>query len=139
MDFIKLVLILLSATSLTACSLYQSEGREFLEKEAFDFALQGASFQAIQAAPPCAEIVGLTDEFIDDHWQEVTSESTADIYVGELISSKAEYGTLLLAITNDETQVVCEFLYTTETEKLKKSHADIFDGVEKIDQLMKAN
>lgn len=106
-------LCMLIALNLTVigCSLYQSEGREFLEEQAFDFALQGASFQATQKQGRCAEVAGLTLDFVQEHWQFKENLPNAGISMWQLTDTEEQSGILLLLQSSDKLDIVCEQLY----------------------------
>ena len=69
MRHIFLALLILPFTS--ACSLYQSDGRKFLEKQAFEFAEASANLQS------CGK------EKMGDEWLKISDSEQAQVYSSE--------------------------------------------------------
>jgi hypothetical protein len=115
-------LLALALTTQLGCSVYQSEGRKFLEEQAFDFALQGTSLTALQVEPPCAEVKDLTDELIEEHWSWSHQESEAvEVSIWHL---KQGFGALLTLATEGTSQVVCDLEYPDQEAFKNNSQLD---------------
>lgn len=94
--------VLLSfALTLSACSLYQSDGRKFLEKEAFSFAKASASLQ------------GCGEELADERWAKISSSHNADVYSSE----ELDY-TLRVIPAQSEKPFSCTYRFTSVQEMM---------------------
>lgn len=124
-------LIILSF-ALNGCSLYQSDGREFLEDKAFEFGVQGTSVSAKSVVEPCAELNGDLSFLKDPGWIEVAESYSPSYHLYQ--SNRVKYGFAL--VTQDlrkKRAYVCNFIYSSEEEFHSEQAHDVQLGLETIE------
>lgn len=132
-------LILTLAISMISlgCSLYQSEGREFLEDKAFAFKNNQVASVGITAyLAPCMQTL-LTDYsfFESPHWIETQIQEDSNYRIFKVPSHGIHS---LVAVTQpkgQETLFACEWNFETENE-LWDSYNDVIRNSHKIIQTM---
>ena len=98
----QLLFSALSIISLGACSLYQSDARKFLEKQAFEYAGKSAS----------AYLTGCDEELLGEEWLMVSRTDSARIYASEIeeftMKVKLQGGTFSCAFRFNSAQEMIE-------------------------------
>ncbi|MGE0528797.1 MAG: hypothetical protein AB7G93_14745 [Bdellovibrionales bacterium] len=107
----RLAVLIFSIWVTSACSLYQSEGRKFLEKEAFEFA--GAAAQA--------HLTGCDSSPMGPHWILLQSTSLAQVYANE--GDGFQLG--VLPLSEDESLFNCRFQFESAQEMYEQTAAAI--------------
>lgn len=99
MKFLSSFLFLI--TTLTACSIYQSDGRKFLEKRAYEYS--GASaYERLQGCAPSTDV----------HSEELVLQTEA------ASAFKVQNPSVLRVVTNQAAAIQCDYGFT-EGEDLK--------------------
>lgn len=123
------LIILLLAGSLCGCSAYQSEGREFLEEQAFDFAFAGQSVAAAQLMRPCAELVRSPRSILEGLGVEIESRGDIKLY-------EAAEHTLLAYANIEDRHFACERAELSRDGFLNNYETNIDVFASRIQQLV---
>ena len=130
---LNLFILLLTPFLLSSCSLYQSEGREFLEKQAFQFSNQGLSIAIVQQKDNCVQTDGLAVDFFETgDWERVATSFNPDYSMFEdqdpnLHSMVVAYKPLL-----QSDLYVCEYLYDSEEDLHNNQKEDLQQALETV-------
>lgn len=119
---------ILSLFLLNSCSLYQSEGRKFLEKNALEFAANPGSaaqwnFEALQIEEPCAELVE-APHLKTSEWSlmEGTRNGHLKVYQSEI---EETLDVLVYLEGKDERHFLCAFYYSDLNQRLALLDQDL--------------
>lgn len=104
------LLWLLTALTTSACSLYQSEGRKFLEKQAFEFA--GASAQQFQTA--------CNNEGSSRAWVKISETAHATVFVHD-----SDGFELRVFPIDDPSGFHCDYSFPSAQEMFEKTEAAV--------------
>jgi hypothetical protein len=107
--FLRLIL-LTSFIFIAGCSLYQSDGRKFLEKQALDYA--GVSAQT--------NLQGCANETMSEDWQKASETEDAVV----LISDKEEF-LMRVMPTARQDGYVCSFKFASAQEMVERTDSAI--------------
>jgi hypothetical protein len=121
--FTKILLCLTLLTTGFGCSVYQSEGRKFLEEQAFRFRNQSLSLGVIQQNGRCAEAsISDLSFFRTAHWAKV-AESFSPSYI--LFEKGTDQLPIVqvVAVDNQNRVFFCEMVYANE-EDLEQNHGE---------------
>lgn len=106
----RFLILILTALGLAACSLYQSPGRKFLEKQAYEFA--GVSAEA--------HLTGCQYVPFEREWVELNNTPLARIYTHETAEFQLRVFPLLAAHGFS-----CDFQFTSAQEMFEKMDAAV--------------
>lgn len=130
--------LLLFTALLAGCSIYQSEGRKFLEGNALQFAANSSSkadwsFAAYNIQEPCAELVD-SPVLAEDEWSLAEQSLHEDL---KLYQSEQEhsYDMLMYFKNADEREFLCAFYYTDLSQQLQQMDRDLNLGFQAIQAL----
>jgi hypothetical protein len=134
-SFFTLSVLFLAATS---CSLYQSEGRKFLEKQAITFANNSTSasswsFKAKQIEEPCAELTE-SPKLDSSKWSEMDSLPEYNLQVFQTEISNAF--DILIRIEKSEKyqhrHFLCAFYYKSLHDRNSQLPSDLDISLETV-------
>lgn len=123
-----------------SCSLYQSEGRKFLEKNALEFSAQGSQgfswhFNALQIANPCAELVS-HPSLVEKEWSlfETSPDEQLKLYQSEVSGFD-----VLMHVQMNERDFVCVFPYVSLHQRLNRLEEDSAIGFKIVSDFLQTH
>ncbi len=129
--------ILQTSFLFSGCSLYQSEGRKFLEKQAFQFSQDGPSIDILNQRDNCVETNDITFEFFaTDNWKLVSKNFDPTYSVYENSSSKLYSLVVAYTPASQHHLFVCENLYSSEKDLLQRQKEDLQQALETIHSML---
>lgn len=133
----KICILLLTPFLLSSCSLYQSEGREFLEKQAFQFSNQGLSIAIVNQQDNCVQTDGLKVQFFEARdWELVAESFDPDYSLFE--DTDPGLHSLVVAYTPiiQRDLYVCEFVYDSKQTLQQRQKEDLQKALEIIHEML---
>lgn len=119
----RFLLSLLCCCGIAACSLYQSEGRKFLEKNAISFAASGTAFGKLRSRQ-CADYNSRPEELDNaEIWTWAEQREEANIFTSEDPNRVAM--TVEILSGDFSGSRICLITYRTLSEMLAHQEADI--------------
>lgn len=106
--------LLISVSLLTGCSVYQSDGRKFLEKQAFEFAGVNAAANVTNCGYASSEVINQTSEA--KLWTLSEKGENTETYVSE----STEFAMKVLT-TGESPSYGCDFQFSSAQEMIEKS------------------
>lgn len=123
---------------LFGCSLYQSEGRKFLEKQAFNFRNQGLSIAVTQQKDNCAEAVDIQlDFFKTNSWKEIGSNIEYSYSLYE--DTDPQLYSFVVAVLPEDSyrgMFICEYVYENKSEMQTLKNDDISEALQIINSML---
>lgn len=134
---VKAVFVIVSLSVVSGCSLYQSEGREFLEKTAFQFSNQGLSITIVDRQDNCVETEDLTLEFFEsDNWELVVQSHDPDYSLFE-DRDPGLYSMVVAHSPHPGSHLfVCEYLYSSHSDLEQNQSRDLQHALQTVQQML---
>jgi hypothetical protein len=101
------------AVSLSACSIYQSDGRKFLEKQAYEFAGVDAQQNLLGCQSGSDSSAG--------QWTQLSHTQLARVFVHET----DDFELRVVPITSDDSAFSCDYGFTSAQEMFEKTPAAV--------------
>lgn len=133
-------LLFTALVTLTAgCSAYQSEGRKFLEEQAFRFRNQSLAVSVFKKSENCAVSQNMNLEFFSaEYWQVLSPPQ--DLQEWRLFQSTSNASPLEVVMALEEIEPVgrvtfCQLLYSDAADLEQHLSKDMLLHIEKVTEL----
>lgn len=139
LNALKIVMLGFLVFLASSCSVYQSEGRKFLEEQAFRFRNQSLVVKVQKVSDSCAQSQHITLEYFETSYWQMIPDSTDDSDWVVFESTSPDFPIeIIIAKENQDSQkgvVFCQLLYEHPSERDEHLLDDIKLAIEKASRL----